>query len=230
MKKGALIFIIDDEIQIRRFLKISLGAYGYSVKEAENGLDGYRGIFDYKPDLIILDLELPDINGLALLKKIRESSTIPIIILTVCDNEIDKINLLDNGADDYLTKPFSVGELNSRIKVALRHNISTYLNNELSIKGNLTIDFGKRVVKKNDIEIGLTPTEYSILTILIKYSGKVVTQTHLLKEIWGPTMTEETQYLRIYILQLRKKLEEDSSNPKLIITEPGVGYRFVNTE
>ena len=228
MKQGALILIVDDEIQIRKFLKMSLEAYGYYVKEAENGKEGFRAIFDYNPDLIILDLELPDINGLELLKKVRVSSTIPVIILTVCDDENDKINLLDNGADDYLTKPFSVGELNSRIKVALRHSINFNIESNPFVKGDISIDFTKRLVLKNDKEIKLTPTEYSILAILVKNKGKVVTQTHLLKEIWGPTLTEETQYLRIYIMQLRRKIEDDASNPKYIITEPGVGYRFID--
>lgn len=227
MKQGALILIIDDEVQIRRFLKMSLAAYGYSVKEAENGEEGYRSVFDYNPDLIILDLELPDTNGLELLKKIRVSSSVPVIVLTVKDDERDKINLLDSGADDYLTKPFSVGELNARIKVALRHSI-TFTNEEnIFTRGSLSIDFTKRIVTKNGVEVKLTPTEYSILSILIKNSGKVVTQTHLLKEIWGPNLIEETQYLRIYIMQLRRKVEDDSSNPEFIITEPGVGYRFI---
>ena len=203
MKQGALILIIDDEIQIRRFLKMSLAAYGYSVREAENGEEGFRAVFDYNPDLIILDLELPDTNGLDLLKKIRISSSIPVIVLTVCDDERDKITLLDSGADDYLTKPFSVGELNARIKVALRHSINFANEENVFIKDNLSIDFSKRIVMKNNIEIKLTPTEYSILSILVKNSGKVVTQTHLLKEIWGPNLIEETQYLRIYIMQLR---------------------------
>ncbi|MBP6408108.1 MAG: response regulator [Fusobacteriaceae bacterium] len=227
MKQGALILIIDDEIQIRRFLKMSLAAYGYSVREAENGEEGFRAVFDYNPDLIILDLELPDTNGLDLLKKIRISSSIPVIVLTVCDDERDKITLLDSGADDYLTKPFSVGELNARIKVALRHSINFANEENIFIKDNLSIDFSKRIVMKNNIEIKLTPTEYSILSILVKNSGKVVTQTHLLKEIWGPNLIEETQYLRIYIMQLRRKVENDSSNPEFIITEPGVGYRFI---
>ena len=227
MKQGALILIIDDEIQIRRFLKMSLAAYGYSVREAENGEEGFRAVFDYNPDLIILDLELPDTNGLDLLKKIRISSSIPVIVLTVCDDERDKITLLDSGADDYLTKPFSVGELNARIKVALRHSINFANEENIFIKDNLNIDFSKRIVMKNNIEIKLTPTEYSILSILVKNSGKVVTQTHLLKEIWGPNLIEETQYLRIYIMQLRRKVENDSSNPEFIITEPGVGYRFI---
>ena len=227
MKQGALILIIDDEIQIRRFLKMSLAAYGYSVREAENGEEGFRAVFDYNPDLIILDLELPDTNGLDLLKKIRISSSIPVIVLTVCDDERDKITLLDSGADDYLTKPFSVGELNARIKVALRHSINFANEENIFIKDNLSIDFSKRIVMKNNIEITLTPTEYSILSILVKNSGKVVTQTHLLKEIWGPNLIEETQYLRIYIMQLRRKVENDSSNPEFIITEPGVGYRFI---
>ena len=227
MKQGALILIIDDEIQIRRFLKMSLAAYGYSVREAENGEEGFRAVFDYNPDLIILDLELPDTNGLKLIKKIRISSSIPVIVLTVCDDERDKITLLDSGADDYLTKPFSVGELNARIKVALRHSINFANEENVFIKDNLSIDFSKRIVMKNNIEIKLTPTEYSILSILVKNSGKVVTQTHLLKEIWGPNLIEETQYLRIYIMQLRRKVENDSSNPEFIITEPGVGYRFI---
>lgn len=226
MKQGALILIIDDEIQIRRFLKMSLEAYGYTVKDAETGKDGYNYLFDYRPDLIILDLELPDTTGLELLKKIRLASTVPVIVLSVCDDEDDKIGLLDNGADDYLTKPFSVGELNSRIKVALRHSINSTSGDTIFTKGDLSIDFTKRIVTKNGNEIKLTPTEYSILSILIKNSGKVVTQTHLLKEIWGPNLSEETQYLRIYIMQLRRKIENDPSNPDLIITEAGVGYRF----
>lgn len=228
MKQGALILIIDDELQIRRFLRMSLDVYGYSVKEAENGEEGFRAIFDYHPDLIILDLELPDISGLELLKKIRVSSTIPVIVLSVCDDETDKIVLLDNGADDYLTKPFSVGELNARIKVALRHSTNLTNENIIFYKGSLSIDFAKRIVLKNGAEVKLTPTEYSILSILVKNSGKVVTQTHLLKEIWGPNLSEETQYLRIYIMQLRRKIENDPSTPELIITEPGVGYRFID--
>ncbi|MBN1467896.1 MAG: response regulator [Fusobacteriaceae bacterium] len=228
MKQGALILVIDDEVQIRRFLKMSLEAYGYSVKEAENGEEGFRAVFDYHPDLIILDLELPDTNGLDLLKKIRLSSTIPVLVLSVKNDENDKIKLLDNGADDYLTKPFSVGELNSRLKVALRHSVNFQIDENIFKKGDISVDFAKRIVMKNDVEIKLTPTEYSILTILIKNSEKVVTQTHLLKEIWGPNLSEETQYLRIYIMQLRRKIEDDPSNPKIILTEPGVGYRFMS--
>lgn len=228
MKSGAMILVIDDEPQIRRFLRISLETYGYSVKEAVNGKDGYSALFNYKPDIIILDLELPDINGLDLLKKIRESSEIPIIILTVCNDESDKIALLDNGADDYLTKPFSLGELNSRIKVALRHKINTNKTGEIFQSGDLKIDFSNRTVLKNGKEVKLTPTEYSILLIVIKYTDKVVTQTYILKEIWGPTFEVETQYLRVYILQLRKKIEDNPSKPEIIITEPGVGYRFVS--
>lgn len=228
MKQGALILVIDDEVQIRRFLKMSLEAYGYSVKEAENGEEGFRAVFDYHPDLIILDLELPDTNGLDLLKKIRLSSTIPVLVLSVKNDENDKIKLLDSGADDYLTKPFSVGELNSRLKVALRHSVNFQTDENIFKKGDISVDFAKRIVMKNDVEIKLTPTEYSILTILIKNSEKVVTQTHLLKEIWGPNLSEETQYLRIYIMQLRRKIEDDPSNPKIILTEPGVGYRFMS--
>lgn len=227
MKQGALVLVIDDEIQIRRFLKMSLEAYGYSVKDAENGNDGYYSIFEYRPDVVILDLELPDINGLDLLKKIRKSSEVPVIILTVCDDENEKINLLDNGADDYLTKPFSIGELNARIKVALRRSAGGSKEGDIFQSGYLSVDLSKRIVKKNNTEVKLTPTEYSILSMLVKHAGRVVTQTQLLKEIWGPNMSEETQYLRIYILQLRRKIEKDASNPELIITEPGVGYRLM---
>lgn len=227
MKQGAVILVIDDEVQIRRFLKMSLATYGYKVHDAKTAEESLMIITSIRPDVIILDLGLPDMNGLDFLKQLREWSSIPVIVLTVKDLEEDKITLLENGADDYLTKPFSIGELQARIKVALRHNLKDESKNTVFNSKNLKIDYGKRIVYVNDKEIKFTPTEYSFITLLAKFPGKVVTQNQIMKELWGPNMQEETQYLRIYALQIRRKIEEDPSNPKILITEPGVGYRLV---
>lgn len=226
MKEGLHILVIDDELQIRRFLKISLSTRGFIVHESATAEEALFVLPTLRPDLIILDLGLPDIDGLDFIKQLREWSTVPVIILTVKDSEQDKISLLEAGADDYLTKPFSIGELQARIKVALRHAIG---NKEESvfISDDLKIDYAKRLVFIGENEIKLTPTEYSLLVMLSKNAGKVITQNQLMKELWGPNMIEETQYLRIYILQLRKKIEKEPSNPKKILTEPGVGYRLV---
>jgi two-component system, OmpR family, KDP operon response regulator KdpE len=230
MENCGIILIIDDEIQIRRFLRMSLESYGYKVYEAKTGDEGFILLTSIKPDLILLDLGLPDINGKDFLLNLREWSDIPVIILTVKDAEDDKINLLDNGADDYLTKPFSIGELQSRIKVALRHRIGEISKEILFKTGNLKIDFSKRLVFVDNKKIKLTPIEYSFLILLAKNAGKVVTQTQIMREIWNQNLEDETQYLRIYVLQLRRKIEKDPSNPKLIITEPGVGYRLIIEE
>jgi two-component system, OmpR family, KDP operon response regulator KdpE len=227
LKEGAVVLVIDDEIQIRRFLKISLEAYGYQVYEAKSGQEGNTLITTARPDVIILDLGLPDIDGLSFLKGLREWSSTPVIVLTVKDSEQDKIDLLENGADDYLTKPFSAGELQARIKVAIRHNQKPSKEESVFFSKNLKIDFAKRLVYVNDNEVKLTPTEYSFLILLARHAGKVVTQNQIMKELWGPNMVEETQYLRIYALQIRRKIEEDPSNPKVLITEPGVGYRLI---
>jgi two-component system, OmpR family, KDP operon response regulator KdpE len=226
MKQGAVILVVDDEIQIRRFLKMSLTSYGYTVNECENAEDALIMIPSLRPDLIILDLGLPDMDGYEFIRKLREWSSVPVIILTVKDSEQDKINLLEAGADDYLTKPFSVGELQARIKVALRHS-SGLTEENIFESDHLKIDYSKRLVFVEGKEIKLTPTEYSLLIQLSKNAGKVVTQNQIMKELWGPNLTEETQYLRIYILQLRRKIEKDPSNPRKIITEPGVGYRLI---
>jgi len=226
MKEGARILVIDDEIQIRRFLKMSLESYGFNVSEAKTGNEGFNLLSLEKPDLVLLDLGLPDMSGKDFLCALREWSTVPVIILTVKDSEQEKIALLDAGADDYLTKPFSVGELHSRIKVAIRHSKGNVSKDNIFSAGNLKIDYLKRIVFVSEKEVKLTPTEYSFLCLLAKHAGKVVTQTQIMREIWNPNLEDETQYLRIYILQLRRKIEEDPSNPKLIITEPGVGYRL----
>jgi two-component system, OmpR family, KDP operon response regulator KdpE len=230
MQKGYKVLVIDDELQIRRFLKMSLETYGYNVFEACSGNEGLIQVASVKPDVVLLDLGLPDMEGKDFLKQIREWTNIPVIVLTVKDSEQDKIEILDTGADDYLTKPFKVGELQSRIKVALRHSHGNVSGDNILKTGKLSIDFSKRIVTIDKKEIKLTPTEYSFLCLLAKHAGKVVTQTQIMREIWNPNLETETQYLRIYVLQLRRKIEVDPGNPKIIITEPGVGYRLIVEE
>jgi len=221
----AKILIVDDEAAIRRLLKVSLKSQGYAIVEASNGKEGIEQAAMSHPDLIILDLGLPDLDGLKVLKSIREWSQVPVIILTVRDSEIDKVTLLDSGANDYMIKPFGVPELLARIRVALR--LSQSSGEEVIFKnGPLEIDFAAHIVKLNSNEIRLTDTEYRLLNLLAKNAGKLLTQRQLLKEIWGISAIEHTHYLRIYIAQLRHKLEQDPSRPKMIITEPGVGYRM----
>ncbi len=227
MNEGGLILVVDDEVQIRRFLRISLESGGYNIAEAETGEDGIRLAAEISPDIIILDLGLPDMEGIDFVKKIREWSSIPIIVLTVRDYEKDKVILLDNGADDYLTKPFSINELKARIRVAFRHKIKGK-EQQVFKSRRIIIDYNKRVVTVDDEKVKFTPREYAVLTLLSRNAGKVLTQNYILKELWGPNFQEESQYLRIYILQIRRKIEEDPANPSMIITEPGVGYRFID--
>ncbi len=226
MAAGKRILIIDDELQIRRFLKVTLEANGYDVLEAPAAKEGiYKAATD-RPDAIVLDLGLPDMDGSAVLKQVREWSTIPIIILSVRDDEKGKVAALDAGADDYVVKPFGVNELVARLRVALRHGgegadeVKEFRNN------TLYVDLVKRIVKINDSPVKLTATEYALLIQFVKNAGKVLTHRHLMKEIWGPFREDETQYLRVYIAQLRKKLETDPARPTLLITESGVGYRM----
>ncbi len=226
MSEGPVILIVDDEVQIRRMLRLSLEAHGYRVKEATTSQEGIQQTAVSRPDLIILDLNLPDKDGLSTLKNIREWSKIPVIILSVKNSELDKIALLDSGADDYLTKPFSMGELLARIRAALRHSIPDG-NDGVFTTGNLSIDFSKRIVLKNNEEIKFTPTEYSLLKLLAQNAGRVLTHNQIINELWGVNSQPDTSYLRVYMLQLRKKLEIDPANPKILITEPGVGYRLI---
>jgi two-component system KDP operon response regulator KdpE len=223
---GSRVLVIDDETAIRRLLRISLEPEGYILLEASEGKEGLVTASTQRPDLIILDLGLPDIDGMTVLKRLREWSKIPVIVLTVKDSDIDKVTLLDAGADDYLTKPFSVPELLARIRAALRHTQPSEMQ-AIFCSGHLEIDLSARTVSISGKPVKLTVTEYDILRLLVRYAGKVVTQGHLLKEIWGPHATEQTQYLRVYIGQLRKKLEKDPPRPELILTEPGVGYRLI---
>jgi two-component system KDP operon response regulator KdpE len=206
--------VIDDEAAIRRLLRVSLEGDGYHVLEAASGNEGLQLAANHKPDVILLDLSLPDLTGLDVLKRIREWSRTPVIVLTVRDAEEEKIALLDAGADDYVTKPFSPPELLARIRAALRH------------APGATPAASVKVVVVHGKEAHLTATEYEILRILALNIGKVVTQRHLLSEIWGHHAVENTHYLRVHVGQLRKKVEDDPSRPRLLITEPGVGYRL----
>ncbi|HNY07974.1 MAG TPA: response regulator [Bacteroidales bacterium] len=221
------ILIIDDEVQIRRLLEITLSASGYKIFEAVTGNEGIIAAASYSPSLILLDLGLPDADGAEILKKLREWYNKPIIILSVRSAEDDIVHALDNGANDYLTKPFRSGELLARIRSALRLT-TTPGNESLLTFGTLIIDLAKHIVKKNDETIKLTSTEFSLLALLAKNAGKVLTHQFILKEVWGQHYIGQTQYLRVFVAQLRKKLEENLTHPTFIITESGIGYRFGN--
>ncbi|MEQ8200582.1 MAG: response regulator [Syntrophomonadaceae bacterium] len=222
---GARILVIDDEVEIRRLLKVGLTAHGYDFAEASTAGEGiYRAAAD-RPDVVILDMGLPDQEGFEVLRQIREWSQVPVIILSVRGQDCDKVKALDIGADDYLTKPFSLSELMARIRVALRHQAN--LKDEPVIQvGDVYMDLARRIVKVGGNEIHLTPIEYDLLKILISNAGKVVTHRQLINTVWGSDAQENSQYLRIYISQLRKKIEKDPNQPVLILTEPGIGYRL----
>ncbi len=222
---GARILIVDDERQIRRMLETALTGLGYDVAQASSGHDGLNQAAIFHPDLIILDLGLPDFDGVEVVSRLREWTEVPIIILSVREQESDKIKALDAGADDYITKPFRMGELLARIRVALRHTVKTEGEPLLSF-GELTVDLSHRKVILKGEELKLTPTEYEILKYLALQSGKVVTHKQLLRAVWGPNYQDQTHYLRIYVGQLRRKLETDPSQPLYILTEAGVGYRM----
>ncbi len=219
------ILIVDDEDTIRRVLRATLISHGYDTREAVTGAEAVQFAIEYRPELIVLDLGLPDLSGIEVLKKIREWSAVPILILTAHDSEAEKVNALDLGADDYLTKPFSVPELLARLRVAFRHRTGAVAGQPLRF-GKLEVDLEGHRVKVAGEPIHLTLTEFDILRVLIGYSGKVVTHRNLLKEIWGPNSVEHTQYLRVYVGQLRKKLRQAGDSEERILTEPGVGYRF----
>lgn len=227
MNENETILIIDDELQIRRLLEITLSANGYKIIHSANGKDGLVDAATFHPSIIILDLGLPDIDGHEILKKLREWYSKPIIILSVRDSEKDIIEALDNGANDYLTKPFRSGELLARIRAALRSATEKNESNILEI-GSLSIDLVNHIAKKNDEILKLTSTEFSLLSLLAKNQGRVLTHHYILKEIWGFGYQEQTQYLRVFIAQLRKKIEDNPSKPEIIITVSGIGYRFEN--
>ncbi|MFV5689875.1 response regulator [Flavobacterium sp. ZT3R25] len=225
MNNSAEILIIDDEIQIRKLLEIALDSNGYKTIFAVNGKEGIALAANHQPDLIILDLGLPDEDGQVVLKRLREWYKKPILILTVKNTEEEIVKALDNGANDYLAKPFRTQELLARIRTALR-NLNQDENEPIIEFGEISIDYTSRIVKlKNEI-LKLTTTEYNLLSILVKNEGRVLTHQYLLKQVWGNSYSDQTQYLRVFVAQLRKKIEEDPNRPKYIITESGVGYRF----
>lgn len=229
MSERLHVLVIDDEVQIRRFLKISLEASGYSVHEAGSGREGIFIAAKVRPDLVILDLGLPDLDGVEVVRQLREWTHTPIIILSVRDADQDKVAALDAGADDYLTKPFSTEELLARMRVALRHaqpepDLRTFT------AGDLHVDLTRRLVTVHGEPVKLTPTEYALLRLMVQHAGRVLTHRQILKEVWGPAYIDETHYLRVYFAQLRQKLEANPALPKLLLTEPGVGYRLVTNE
>ncbi len=220
------ILVIDDEKEIRKLLQIVLSANNYKVEEAENGSDGITSTAFLKPDLILLDLSLPDMDGVEVLRRIREFSKMPVIILSVREQENYKIAALDNGADDYVTKPFSPGELLARIRAAIRHS-KKEIDEPLIIFESLSVDLLNRVVIVGKEDVKLSPIEYEILKILAQNKDKIVTQKFLLEKVWGLSYLNESHYLRIYIGQIRKKIEKNPARPEHLLTEPGIGYRLV---
>jgi two-component system KDP operon response regulator KdpE len=221
------ILVIEDEPEIRKFLKASLESHGYTPTFAENAKEGIKLVTAHPPDAVILDLGLPDMDGLDVIRAVREWSAVPIIVLSARGQEQDKVTALELGADDYLTKPFGVPELLARLKVALRHAWqSTAAVSPIFETGDICIDLEKRRVLVKGEEVHLTPIEYKLLTVLLKHAGKVVTQQQLLKEVWGKNSTENSHYLRVYARALRQKLGDNPMRPRYIVTEAGVGYRL----
>jgi two-component system KDP operon response regulator KdpE len=225
---GPLVLLIEDELPIRRFLRASLGAEGYRLNEADTGQAGLRRAAQEPPDLVILDLGLPDVDGQEVLRQLREWLQAPILVLSARDQEQQKVRALDAGADDYLTKPFSPGELLARVRVALRHAARVGGERETPVftRGDLRVDLAARRAFVRDKEVSLTPLELKLLGTLVRHAGKVLTHRFLLKEVWGPHRVEETHYLRVFMASLRRKLEDDPAQPRHLLTEQGVGYRL----
>lgn len=225
----AVVVLIEDEPQIRRFLRATLTGQGYRLFEAASGADGLVEVGSRQPDVVIVDLGLPDMDGIEVIRRLREWTAVPIIVLSARGQERDKVAALDAGADDYVSKPFGAGELLARIRVALRHTAgASHEADEAAFRvGELQVDRLRRHVSLGGTEVHLTPTEYKILTALIRHAGKVVTHQQLLREVWGPAHTEQAHYVRIYMAHLRHKLEVEPARPRYLLTEPGVGYRLV---
>ena len=227
--EGPLVVLIEDEPQIRRFLRAALGAQGYRLIESTTGEDGLLQAATRQPDLVIVDLGLPDLDGVEVIRRLREWASTPIIVLSARGQERDKITALDAGADDYVSKPFGVGELLARMRVALRHSAGLREPDEPTFTvGDLKVDLAQRRVFVSGKEVHLTPIEYKLITTLIRYAGKVLTHRQLLKEVWGPPYADQAHYLRVYMAQLRRKLEGNPARPRYLLTEPGVGYRLAS--
>ncbi len=225
---GHHILIIEDEQPIRRFLSASLTNEGYRIGEAVSGEEGLRMAAAQPPDLVILDLGLPDLDGQDVLKRLREWYTSPIIVLSARDQEQQKIKALDSGADDYVTKPFGVGELLARIRTAVRHAHRVGPETTSITIGDIRVDLTARLVYRKGNEVHLTPLEYKLLGTMIRHAGKVLTHRFLLREVWGPQDSQENHYLRVFVASMRRKLEDDPARPRYILTEQGVGYRFAS--
>lgn len=226
--EGPLVLVVEDEPQMRRFLRATLSSHGYRLVEAETAAEGVAHATAFSPDLVLLDLGLPDGDGLDVTKRLRDWSGVPIIVLSARGRESDKVEALDAGADDYLTKPFGSGELLARMRVALRHAARGIQENADPVFafGPVRVDLARRQVFRADQEVHLTPKEYKILSTLVRSAGKVITHRELLREVWGPNSVDQSHYLRVYMGQLRHKLEEDAARPRYLVTEPGVGYRL----
>jgi two-component system KDP operon response regulator KdpE len=224
----AQVLLIEDEAPMRRFIRLALAAHGYRIIEAETGHEGLQQAAAHMPDIVLLDLGLPDMDGLDFTRSLREWSLIPILVLSARGHESQKVEALDAGADDYLTKPFGSEELLARIRVGLRHASRSTQDPATSVMivGKLRVDMGKRLVFLDEAEVHLTPIEYKLLTVLMRHAGKVLTHKQLLDPVWGPGHAHQMQYLRVYMAQLRQKLEENPARPKYLLTEAGVGYRF----
>ena len=223
-----VVVLIEDEAPIRRFLRATLSGQGYRLHEATNGADGLVEVASRQPDVVIVDLGLPDMDGLEVIRRLREWSAVPVIVLSARGQERDKVTALDAGADDYVSKPFSAGELLARIRVALRHAAgATHEGSEAAFKvGELQVDLLRRHVTVGAAEVRLTPIEYKLLSTLVHHAGKVVTHQQLLREVWGPSHEDQAHYVRVYMAHLRHKLEVEPARPRYLLTEPGVGYRL----
>jgi two-component system KDP operon response regulator KdpE len=224
---GPLVLVIEDEPQMRRFLRASLASHGYDLCEAATAAEAVALATSRVPELVLLDLGLPDGDGVDLTRRLREWSHVPIIVISARGREADKVAVLDAGADDYLTKPFGVSELLARMRVALRHvQQAAGVQTPIIEIGPLRIDLARREVKRDGVDLHLTPIEYRLLALLAQNAGRVLTHSQILKEVWGPGHTDETHYLRVYMAQLRRKIEAEPARPRLLQTEPGVGYRM----
>jgi two-component system KDP operon response regulator KdpE len=223
-----VVVLIEDEAQIRRFLRATLAGQGYRLFEATTGADGLVEVASRQPDVVIVDLGLPDMDGLEVIRRMREWTAVPVIVLSARGQERDKVTALDAGADDYVSKPFSAGELLARIRVALRHTAgASHEGSEAAFKvGELQVDLLRRHVIVRGSEVRLTPIEYKLLATLVKHAGKVLTHQQLLREVWGPSHDEQSHYVRVYMAHLRHKLEAEPARPRYLLTEPGVGYRL----
>lgn len=227
---GARVLVVDDEPQIQRVLRPSLTASGYEVLEAATGREALAAVSANSPDLVILDLGLPDMDGKEVLRKLRILTRTPVIVLSARDRESEKIAALDLGADDYVEKPFAMGELLARMRTALRHSQSASLESDGVVANGLTVNVQKRMVTKSGAPVKLTPKEFDLLAYLARHAGRPLTHREILKTVWGPAHQNDSQYLRVFIGQLRAKIEDNPATPKIITTEPGVGYRFITSE